>query len=212
MRKPISEIRRHEIVAAAMEAIRKHGLPMPPYDQIAQEADMSRQLIRHYFPEPEQLMVAVCDALAAAYRDCLMKGILEADSTERLPMFLDFYFNFLAGKGLSKPEDDQIYDAMFALAARSEEIRGTLHEQYHLLQHTIAHEVQISNPGLQQKACREVGFLFVSLMYGHWKMVATLGFSESLNRVTREAMDRIIRSYNERYEDPDEQASDFPGY
>jgi AcrR family transcriptional regulator len=201
--KPIAEIRKPEIVKAAYESIRKHGLPMPSYDQIAQEADMSRQLIRHYFPEPEGLMVAVADALAARYRELLMQGILEAKSTERLPMFLDFYFNFLADKGMVKPEDDGVYDALFSLATGSAVIRNNLHEQYNVLQYTIAHEVQISHPALSQKACKEIGYLFVSLMYGHWKMVATLGFSASLNAVTRAALDRIIASYIDRYDDPD---------
>ncbi|MGE0659006.1 MAG: hypothetical protein AB7F36_06625 [Reyranellaceae bacterium] len=164
---------------------------------------MSRQLIRHYFPSPELLMVAVCDHLAATYRDCLMKGILETNATQRLPMFLDFYFGFLSGRGLPKPKDDAVYDAMFSLAVTSDAIRRNLNGQYSLLQSVISHEVQISNPGLNQKACDEIGYLFVAVMYGHWKMVATLGFSESYNRVAREAMDRLIASYNARYDDPD---------
>src|SRR5690606_5768779 len=118
---------------------------------IARKSDMSRQLIRHYFPNPEELMVAVCDALAAAYRDLLMQGILAADTTERLPMFLDFYFGFLSGKGLAKPADDAVYDAMFSLARSSAPVRQRLFEQYSELRNTIAQEVQVSNPGLDQK-------------------------------------------------------------
>lgn len=204
MPKPIAEYRRPEIVEGVLKAINKHGLPMPSYDTIAREAGMSRQLIRHYFPDSEKLMIAVCDALAGAYRHLLMKGILAAQATERLPMFLDFYFNFLAEKGLRKPADDAVYDAMFSLAVGSPAIRRNLHDQYDLLRHTIAHEVQISHPDLAQSACREIGFLFVALMYGHWKMVATLGFDESHNRVTRQAMDRIIESYRGHYVDPDD--------
>lgn len=204
MARPIAEYRRPEIVAATLRAIREHGLPMPSYDRIAQHADMSRQLIRHYFPDPERLMVAVCDTMAASYREALMKGIIQTGRTERLPLFLDFYFNFLADKGLRKPEDDAVYDAMFSLAQSSEIVRKTLVEQYSELRQTIAQEVQVSYPELSQKACREIGFLFVSLMYGHWKMVATLGFSTEYNAVTRQALDRIIASYRDHYIDPDD--------
>ena len=206
MPKPSATVRRPEIVRAAIHALQKNGLPLPSYDLIAQEAGMSRPLIRHYFPDPEKLMIAVCDALADGYRDLLMRGVLEAGTMERLPMFLDFFFNLLAGKGLEKPLDDAAYDAMFSLAAGSGAVRENLRCQYGLLQHTIAHEVQVSNPGLSQRACREIGYLFVSLMYGHWKMVATLGFAaEDHNRITRAAMDRIIASYNARYTAPDEE-------
>jgi len=204
MVKSISEIRRPEIVQAAIAAVRLNGVTLPNYDKIAEQAGMSRQLVRHYFPNPEDLMLAVCDALAASYRRLLMEGILQAGNPQRLPTFLDFYFNFLADKGLKKPEDDNVYDAVFALASTSEAVRQNLHAQYSELQAAIAHEVQLSHPGLSQNACKEIGFLFVSLMYGHWKMVATLGFSSKFNAVSRAALDRLVASYVDHYEDEDE--------
>lgn len=203
MPNPAAEIRKPAILQAAFDAISENGLPMPSYDAIARAGGISRQLIRHYFPDPEELMLAVCDRLAAAYRDRLMQGIIAADSHERLATFLDFYFGFLEGHGLDKPADDKVYDAVLALAAGSDRIRANLHEQYSLLRHTVAHEIQISHPSLSQRACREIAYLFVSLMYGHWKMVASLGFSSEHNRIAREAMDRIIASYLECYFDPD---------
>jgi AcrR family transcriptional regulator len=203
MGKPLSDIRRPEIIQAAVKAISENGLPMPSYDTIAQQAGMSRQLIRHYFPEPEALMVAVCDALASAHRILLVRGIHQANSAQRLPLFLDYYFNLLTKEGLGKPADTAIYDAVMSLAANSKAVRDKLREHYNILQHTIAHEVQLSNPTLNQKACAEIGFLFASLVQGHWRLVATLGFSESYNRVTREAIDRLIQSYKDRYDDPD---------
>lgn len=204
MPKPVADIRKPEILRAAFRAISEGGLPAPSYDAIAQAGGISRQLIRHYFPDPEDLILGLCDMLAAAYRDRMMKGIIATDSRERLAVFLDFYFGLLEGEGLDKPADDAVYDAMLAMAAGSDRVRRNLHEQYTLLRHTIAHEVQISHPALPQSACREIAYLFVSLMYGHWKMVASLGFDRDHCRVARATMDRIIASYLERYDDPDE--------
>ena len=203
MGKPLCDIRRPEIIQAAVKAISENGLPMPSYDTIAQQAGMSRQLIRHYFPEPDALMVAVCEALAAAHRILLMRGIHQANSAERLPLFLDYYFNLLTNKGIAKPSDTAVYDAVMSLATGSAAVRDRLREHYNILQHTIAHEVQISHPTLSHKACAEIGFLFASLIQGHWKLVATLGFSESYNRVARQAIDRLIQSYKDHYDDPD---------
>lgn len=203
MNKTAAGNRRPEILQAAFRVLVSQGLPMPSYDVIAREAGISRQLIRHYFPDQTTMMIALCDSLAGAYRDLMMRGIIVTGSTERLQVFLDFYFGFLEGKGLVKPADDQVYDAMMALAAGSPEIRANLKDQYTLLHYTISHEVQISYPELPQRACQEIGYLFVSLMYGHWKMVASLGFPRAQNRVAREAMDRIVESYRQRYVDPD---------
>lgn len=203
MPKPISEIRKPEIVEAAFNAIQKNGLSLISYDLIAQEADMSRQLIRYYFPDPVELMVAVSNRIAAAYRDCLTKRILNAQSPSRLETFLDFYFDFLSDRDLEKRFDDSVYNAVFSLASTNSEIKRNLHGHYNLLQYTIANEVHVSHPQLNQKACLELGYLFVSLMYGHWKMVSTLGFPTSHNAITRTAVDRLIQSYVDRYDDPD---------
>ena len=203
MARKISEIRRPEIVRGLYEAIRKNGISLPGYGQVAEAGEMTRQLIRHYFVEPEQLAIALCDHLASTYRDSLMKGIIEAGDSLRLSTFLDFYFDFLADRGLAKPRDDAVYDALFALASTSEPVRTRLRDQYSLLQMTLAHEIQISYPQLPQNGCRELGYLIVALMYGHWKMVATLGFSETNNVVSRQAIDRLIESYVAGYDDPD---------
>ena len=77
---------------------------------------------------------------------------------------MDFYFNFLADKGLPKPADDHVYDALFALAGTNDEVRQNLHDQYTLLQMTLAHEIQISYPDLPQSGCRELGYLVVITM------------------------------------------------
>lgn len=167
---------------------------------------MSRQLIRHYYPDGEGLMIAVCDALAAAHREALTRGIVEAEVSKRLPLFLDLFFNILAGDGLRKPQDDRAYDAVMSLATSSELVRKCLAEQQSLLQFTIAHEVQISHPELSQAACKEIGFLFIALLYGHWRMVASLGFSERYNAISRAAVDRLIASYLAHYQEPEDTA------
>ena len=187
--------RREEIVKAMYDATEAHGVQLPSFDQIAQAGGMSRQLVRYYYNDIEELAVSVCDALAAAYKDCLMKGIIMANDSKRLVLFLDFYFNFLSEKGLPKPADDTVYDAMFAYAAMSERVKRTLFDQYTLLQMTLAHEIQISYPALSQDHCKKLGYLVVIIMYGHWKMVATLGFDDAYNAVSRNALDRLIESY-----------------
>lgn len=199
MPKSVSDIRRPEIVASVLEAVRKSGLPFPSYDAVAREAGMSRQLVRHYFPEPEALMVMACDALAGAYKEGLARGVLAANKGKRLDLLLDFYFGFLSEEGLPKPADDLVYDAMFAIASCSPRVRDALSVQYRQLQFAVAHETRLSHPNLPQRACDEIGFIFVSLMYGHWKMVASLGFDRANSRLAREAMDRVIESYLARH-------------
>jgi AcrR family transcriptional regulator len=203
MAKKIRDIRRPEIVRALFDAIMELGVSLPSYDQVAKQGGMTRQLIRHYFKDPDELALALCDYLADLYRERLMVAINNADDVKRLKTFIDFWFDQLAEKGSPKPVDDQVYDALFARAAANDKIKANLRGQYELAQMVLAHEIKISYPDLSQNACRELGFLIVTQMYGTWKMVASLGFDERQVKVSRKAIDRLIDSYVASYEDPD---------
>ena len=185
--------RKELILQGAFAALRDRGLPDISYDLIAEKAGVSRQLVRYHYPDSEALMLEVCDLLAQSYRDCLITTAGSLDGPARIDAFLDFYFDLL--DGTPKPRDDRIYDAMFALSGRSEAIRGALAGQYRLLGQVLGHEFEVQNPGLDRQAAEELSYLFVCLMYGHWKMVASLGFSEDHREISRRAMNRLILSY-----------------
>ena len=67
--------------------------------------------------------------------------------------------------------------------------------QYTLLGQVLAHEVRLQYPDIPLPACTEISYLFVVIMYGHWKMVATLGLDKSHRLVARRAIARLIASY-----------------
>lgn len=195
MKKNISELRKPEIVQALYKAIEIHGVKLPSFDQIANAGNMSRQLVRHYFSDSDEMAVMLCDTLASVYKDYLRSGIILVDETQRLNLFLDFYFGLLSDRGLPKPADDLVYDAVLAFAISNPTVRTNLKNQYILLQMTLAHEITISHPSLDHAKCNELGYLIVIAIVGHWKMVASLGFDTEYNRVTRNSLDRLIESY-----------------
>lgn len=190
-----AEDRKAAIVQGAVVALKKQGLPHISYDIIAREAGVSRQLVRYHFPDPECLMIQVCDHLAGRYRDTLTRTAGSLEGPARVEMFLDFYFDLLDGS--PKPRDDEVYDALMSLSAGVPRIREELAGQYGLLGHVLGQEFAVQYPELAGQPAEELSYLFVSLMYGHWKMVASLGFSEDHRLITRRAMDRLIRSYQE---------------
>jgi len=187
----MSDTKTH-IIQAAFDALKSDGLPCLSYDRIAKSAQVSRQVVRYHFRDPDDLMVSLCDHMAAVYRDILIENAKSLTGPVRIEMFLDFYFGTLRGDG--KPEDDQVYDAMMSRATASEAVRTSLRGQYGLLGHVLSQEFQVAFPNLSQQAANELSFTFVSLMYGHWKMVASLGFGAHHNRVNRDAMARLIEA------------------
>ena len=184
---------RRSIVLGAAKVLQRGGPPLPSYGDIAEEIDVSRQLIRYYFDDPEDIMREVCDYLAEAYRMALVNGVAEMEGPKRLEFIFDFYFDLVEAQ--PKPRDDQTYDAVMAYAAGSEPIRTNLRGQYTLLGQVLQLEVKMQYPELDLHACAEIAYVFVCLMYGHWKMVASLGLSEDHKLISRRAIDRIIQSY-----------------
>lgn len=181
------------IIRAAFDVLMSRGVQALSFEAVAQSAGLSRQLIRYYFEDSEALMIALCDYLAELYRSALVSGVAKIEEKNRLDFFFDFYFDLLSDD--SKPRDDQAYDAVFAWAAGSDQVRSNLCLQYGLLGQVVAHEIALKWPALSPEQCGELSYLFVCLMYGHWKMVATLGYSSEHKYITRRALDRLIASY-----------------
>lgn len=177
---------------------------MPSYDQIAKHGEMSRQLIRHYFSNEEDMVLALLEALQNAYRDCLVQTAIAAVDGRRLQVFIDFLFDLMRDRGLPKPADDQMFDVILSYANTHPKVKERLHSGYELVQMTLAHEIQVSFPDLPQSACKELGYLIVVAMYGHWKMVIAAGFSEDYSLVARDAVNRLIESYAANYVAPEE--------
>jgi AcrR family transcriptional regulator len=182
-----------QIVASLVANIMQNGPPLPGYSQIAETSGVSRQLVRYHFPDPDDMLCEACNFLAEAYRIALVNGLASLTGPARLRFIFDFYFNLI--EAVPKPRDDQAYDAMMALAARSPRVKANLRAQYTLVGQVMQMELKAMNPQLSLDACGEIGYLFVCLMYGHWKMVATLGVGAKHNIVSRRAIDRIIQSY-----------------
>lgn len=194
------KVQEREIAAAALALLQRDGPPPPSYRDIATEGQLSRQLVRYYYSDPEMLMVAVCDLLGEAYGTHLIRGVSRLEGPLRLEYFFDFYFDFIEDN--RKPRDDRAYDAMFALAAGSDAVRARLRAQYTLLGQVLRHELKLQYPDLSLGDCAEIAYLFVCLMYGHWKMVASLDLIEEHRVITRRAIDRIIASYRDRTHPP----------
>lgn len=195
MARPIAEFRRPEIVAAMRRVLEKSGLSMPSNDEIAVEAGMSRQLIRHYFPKPEDMPVELAKALVLEYTSLLSQGVVYAGTVSRLDIFLDFYFCQTPSDGPQKPADDSVYDALMTLSVDNPALREELMSQYTRLATLFSHELHILYPQLGMAAAQELSGAIVALIVGHGKLSGSLQANVTRGCVLRGQIDRLIHSY-----------------
>ncbi|KFI30669.1 TetR family transcriptional regulator [Haematobacter massiliensis] len=196
MPKSVADLRRQEIVASAVSVIQQEGLPFPSYDAVAREAGMSRQLVRHYFPDAESLIGAVSHAISDVQRDKVAAGFARGDES-RLGVLFDYHLGLLDEGDQPRGELQQVEDALVVLAARVPDLRETLVERQHELRQAIVSATAESYPSLTPAACEEIAFVFVSLVHGHWRMVRSFGFDRVGSLHARAAMDRLLRAHLE---------------
>ncbi|WP_306115532.1 MULTISPECIES: TetR/AcrR family transcriptional regulator [unclassified Roseovarius] len=182
-----------EILRAATALIKQRGLQALSFDAVAKQAGLSRQLVRYYFTDLDALILELCTFLGNEYRNILVAGILEMRQVERLKFFLDFFFDLADAHPM--PDNLEAYDSLLAYAVGSADLRERLCDQYKTLGQVVVHELAIAHPELEDHACEELSFLFVSMMHAHWSFVASLGYSRDHGRLTRQAIDRLIKSY-----------------
>ena len=189
----LTQDKRVQILSATTRLLTRQGLQVFSFEAVANEAGLSRQLVRYYYTNLDELIVDLCEYLGMAYQEILFKGIVDVGQVERLDFFLDFFFGVSDSAPL--PDNLDVYDAFFAFAVGSDALRERLCETYKTLGQVIFQELGIAHPELDASSRNELSFLFVSMMHAHWSYVATLGFSSEHNRITRRAFDRLIASY-----------------
>lgn len=195
---PALKGRKLEILQSAFSAITAHGLPSLTYEVISQHGNVSRQLIRYHYREPEELLTALCDYVASLYAakfEELNATACESGTTS-LDLLLDFFFDQITE--MRKPQDDAVINALMTSAAYAPEIKDRLKQQHETLGTLLRNALLETYPELGQQGARELSYLCMSLIYGHWKMVATLGYAPEYSACTRGAADRLIASYRAR--------------
>lgn len=185
--------KKQRILHAATVLLREQGLQALSFENVANQAGFSRQLVRYYFDDLDKLVAELCDHLAGTYRTILVAGIVEVGRVERLDFFLDFFFGL--SEDYPMPENLEVYDAMVAYSVGATDLRNRMRLQYKTLGDVIQHELAIVYPDLNARACEELSYLFVSMMHAHWSFVASLGYARQHGRLTRNAMERLIASY-----------------
>lgn len=185
-----------DIVRAATQVFIKHGVTPLSYELIATEAGTTQNIIRSFYPDPQDLAIDLCNQLSVRFDERLDLELRTIRKAERLDHLLNFYLDLPSR--LNKPErrDDQIITALMALSAKSEDIQQELRNYYQSMQERIAKTIKASFANIKPRHCSDLSFQIVCLIYGHWKMVASLKFSQQQNLIARAAIDRLIVGFS----------------
>lgn len=182
-----------QIVQGAIAHLDAQGPPYASYANIADAANLSRQLMRYYYPEPDILMLEVCDTLAEAYRSALSESSAQFDGSAKLDYILDFYFGLT-----DQPAGHSGYgcaDALTAHAAGHEKLKSAMREKYTLMGQALQLEIKVAYPDLTLRACAELAYLCLCILQGNRKLSGSLGMDKAHSQIARKSIDRMIKSF-----------------
>lgn len=177
-----------QIVEGAIAHLDAKGPPFASYAHIAEASDVSRQLTRYYFPEPDALMLDVCDTLYEAYRQALAQGAQLYDGVDKLQFILDFYFEdvdaTLSHTGCS--------DAMVAYASGNSKIKSVLRDKYILMGQALQLEIKVAYPDMPLRSCSEMAYMCLCILQGNLKLTSSIGISADHSKIARKAIDTLL--------------------
>lgn len=120
-RKSLSNIRRDEIIIHYYEVAKDVGLEYASVGKIADEMQISKGLVMHYFGTKESLLLALNDYILKRYLDFInLESHLNISSKQELENFVTELFSRKWGDYV----DDSVFYSFYALIFRNEIIKA----------------------------------------------------------------------------------------
>lgn len=145
-RRDLSDERRPQIVAAAKRAITKHGVDGATQEVIADEAGMSRALIRHYLGNRDAVLDAVWDETVGEY----LLAVEETTAVTDPPTEVERAVGRFLASSFVYEEDDAIILAFLHESRKNERIRSRTHATYARVEENLSRLLRAASPGLSE--------------------------------------------------------------
>lgn len=145
-RRDLSDERRPHIVAAAKRAITKYGVDGATQERIAEEAGMSRALIRHYLGNRDAVLDAVWDETVGEY----LVAVEETTSITDPPAEVEHAVSRFLESSFVYEEDDAIILAFLHESRKNERIRARTHATYARVEENLSRLMRAASPTLPE--------------------------------------------------------------
>jgi AcrR family transcriptional regulator len=185
-RPSLADVRRPQLLDAYVRSILRYGPDGTTLDRVAEEAGVTRALVRHYLGNRRD----VDRALVAHIRDRTVGWVRGVGAglppRERVTAMLDGLF------GGQEPElPARVVDALLGASSRDPVLEGLLREMYLALEHLFAEELAAAFPGADPEARHRVAYAILCLA-GMDSSLSELGFPADRHRFARSTAESLL--------------------
>jgi len=176
-RRSLKEQRITEILDAFEQCLKQKGLQSTTLDNIAQEANMARRMVRHYVGNRSDLIELGVARIIDKFQRSVFNVIDQKESENRIQSALDYLFS----ENFNTHPATQTVAALLPVSFYDVQVKYALKSIYDSFQKGIDTELKMTNPNADDEKRQRVAYSIMCLSFGGGWML-NLGFDITLNQ------------------------------
>jgi AcrR family transcriptional regulator len=188
-RKNLTEERTAEILDAFARCMVKYGLDTS-LDQVAEEAGMTRSIIRHYIGNREEVVNALIERITADYLAELRADAAQIPQEGMIAATLDYLFDDEEGYD---DTDKLIFDVMMTAKDRYAGAKQTLIAMFEELITMFTDDLTYAYPQADEVRCRDVAYSVLALAMSNESLMG-VGMDKRYRVAARASAEALIRT------------------
>lgn len=188
-RKDLTEQRTAEILDAFARSLLKFGLDAS-LDQVAQEAGMTRSIIRHYIGNREAVVNRLMVSIAQGFEQELEEITSKANQEDTISKLLDYLFS---DAETFDDYDKLVMNVLMTAKDRYPQAKAALRGMLQKLIDTLADELKRAHPEAASKQCDNIAYSIVAMALSSESFV-WLGLDHAYYSVARQSAETLIQT------------------
>ncbi|HYF62206.1 MAG TPA: TetR family transcriptional regulator [Herpetosiphonaceae bacterium] len=180
--------RREELLDAFERCIVQYGLEGTSLEQVADEAGMTRSIIRHYIGNRDELVDALIERIIAQYAGQLETAYADVPPEQAVGYTLDMMFS---GEQLLDPRDTIIITVLMTAKERYPQAKKLLVAMFEAMIDSFGADLERSYPQAPPGRCRQIAYAVICMAEMHESLM-WLGMDRGYNAAARAAAETLI--------------------
>ena len=189
-RKDLTEQRHEDILDAFERCLIKYGLEESTLERVAQEAGKSRNIIRHYIGNREDLIAAFVERILSRIKQISEEILADTPKQKLIPNVLDFLFE---ERKADAPPDlgERMLGGMWHIREQSPKVQAALLNFYQEFEKILTDGLSQLYPNVSAKKCQEVAYSIICLAETNW-VLGSVGVDVSHTHMARRSAEYLL--------------------
>lgn len=191
-RKDLTEQRHEDILDAFERCLIKYGLEESTLERVAQETGKSRNIIRHYIGNREDLIAAFVERILLRIKQVAADTLADTPKQELVPNVLNFLFQ---ERTANDPPDlgERMLGGMWRIREQSPLTQQALLNFYKEFEKILTDGLSRLYPNVSTGKCQEVAYSIICLAETNW-VLGSVGVDNSHTNMVRRSAEYLLQS------------------